>query len=477
METTTPNLFERFNQWITESIMVKLFSIGFLILILLIPASWIESLIRERQDRANEVIREVSEKWSGDQTLSGPVLMIPFTKIETIKRWNDGKQIEELKETAHKAYFLPEIYKVTSKVKTEKLQRGIFDVAVYESDIAMAASFDTPDFTSWNIPDEQVHWKEAVLINGITDLRGISENPVIQNGSKKLLSEPASDVGLVIEAQQYLQTEYDGEVVTATRSKLVSGIVTPLGWTERANFVSDFSIKLSLKGSQSLYFVPTGKSTEVKAEGAWPSPSFEGKLLPEDRTVTEEGFFAFWKVLSFNRPFSQKWIDSEQSLSGSEFGLRLLIPADQYQKSIRTAKYGVLVIILSFTALFLVEITTKIRIHPFQYILIGVALIIYYTLLLSLSEQVGYNIAYAISSVATILLVSFYATSFLKRKSIILLFTALMTCFYVFIFVIIQAQDFSLLIGSVGLFLIIGFLMYFSRNIKWYNDQKSMASE
>jgi len=357
------------------------------------------------------------------------------------------------------------------------LQRGIFDVAVYESDFAMTAAFDAPDFTSWNIPDEQVHWKEAILINGITDLRGISENPVIQNGSKKLLSEPASDVGLVIEAQQYLQTEYDGEVATATRSKLVSGIVTPLGWTERANFVSDFSIKLSLKGSQSLYFVPTGKSTEVKAEGAWPSPSFEGKLLPEDRTVTEEGFFAFWKVLSFNRPFSQKWIDSEQSLSGSEFGLRLLIPADQYQKSIRTAKYGVLVIILAFTALFLVEITTKIRIHPFQYILIGVALIIYYTLLLSLSEQVGYNIAYAISSVATILLVSFYATSFLKRKSIILLFTALMTCFYVFIFVIIQAQDFSLLIGSVGLFLIIGFLMYFSRNIKWYNDQKSMASE
>ena len=170
------------------------------------------------------------------------------------------------------------------------------------------------------------------------------------------------------------------------RSKLVSGIVTPLGWTERANFVSDFSIKLSLKGSRSLYFVPAGKSTEVKAEGAWPSPSFEGKLLPEDRSVTEEGFTAFWKVLSFNRPFSQKWLDSEQSLSGSEFGVRLLIPADQYQKSIRTAKYGVLVIILAFTALFLVEITTKIRIHPFQYILIGVALIIYYTLLLLLSE-------------------------------------------------------------------------------------------
>jgi inner membrane protein len=157
-------------------------------------------------------------------------------------------------------------------------------------------------------------------------------------------------------------------------------------------------------------------------------------------------------------------------LSGSEFGLRLLIPADQYQKSTRTAKYGVLIIILAFTALFLVEITTKIRIHPFQYILVGVALIIYYTLLLSLSEQVGYNIAYAIASLATIVLVSMYALSFLKQKSIIFLFTFLMTCFYTFIFVIIQAQDFSLLIGSVGLFLIVGLLMYFSRNIKWYGE-------
>lgn len=468
---TTPNLFERFNQWITESIMVKLFSIGFLILILLIPASWIESLIRERQGRAQEVINEVSEKWSGDQTLSGPVLMIPFTKIEKTKKWNDGKQIEELKETVHKAYFLPETYTVKSNVKPEVLHRGIFDVAVYESDIAMVASFSSPDFSTWNIPDEQVHWKDAMLINGITDLRGISENPKIQNGSKNLLSEPASDIGLNISQQQYVPTEYDGEIAARPRTNLVSGIVTPLGWTSRADIVADYSIQLSLKGSESLYFVPTGKSTEVSSTGAWPSPSFEGKLLPSDRTVNEEGFSATWKVLSFNRPFSQKWVNEEQSLSGSEFGLRLLIPADQYQKSTRTAKYGVLIIILAFTALFLVEITTKIRIHPFQYILVGVALIIYYTLLLSLSEQVGYNVAYAISSIATILLVSVYAASFLKKKSIIFLFTFLMTCFYAFIFVIIQAQDFSLLIGSIGLFLIVGLLMYFSRNIKWYKER------
>jgi len=467
---TTPNLIERFNQWIAESVMIKLFSIGFLILILMIPASWIEGLIRERQSRAADVVREVSDKWSGSQTLSGPVLVIPFTKIEKSKRWDNGKQIEDFIETKHKAYFLPENFDATGKVKPQVLHRGIFDVAVYESEISMDAQFVSPDFTSWNIPDEQVHWNEAFLVNGISDLRGIDADPVIESGSKKFTAEPSSNIG--IRSNQFVvnQTSDAVQLTDAQNIPLTSGIVVPLGWKSREDFTNRFNVRLSLKGSESLYFVPVGKSTKVNLSGPWPSPSFEGKLLPTDRSIEDTGFSAMWKVLSFNRPFSQKWIDDEQSLGGSEFGVRLLIAADQYQKSTRTAKYDELIIILAFTALFLVEITSKIKIHPFQYILIGVALIIYYTLLLSLSEHVGYNVAYTIASIATTTLVSIYASTFLRRKQIALLFTGLMIFFYVFIYVIIQAEDFSLLIGSVGLFVIIGLLMYFSRNIKWYKE-------
>jgi len=476
METNnqpTPNLIERFNQWITESVMIKLFSIGFLIIILLIPASWIESLIRERQTRAAEVIHEVSDKWSGAQTLSGPVLVIPFKKLTINKRWDNGKQIEELIETNHKAYFLPENFNTNGKVKTQELHRGIFDVAVYESEIIMDAQFELPDFKSWNIPDEQIRWNEAVLINGISDLRGIDSDPIIESEGKKLIAEPSSNIGIRVH-QFVAQPISDDELIANTQnSSLTSGIVVPLGWKTREDFTHRFKITLSLKGSESLYFLPVGKSTQVSLSSPWTSPSFEGKLLPADRSVDDTGFTAVWKVLAFNRPFSQKWIDHEQSLGGSEFGVRLLIPADQYQKSMRTAKYDELIIILAFTALFLVEITSKIKIHPFQYILIGVALIVYYTLLLSLSEHVGYNLAYAIASVATTLLVSIYASTFLKQKQITFLFSGLMTFFYVFIFVIIQAQDFSLLIGSIGLFMIISLLMYFSRNIKWYNERLS----
>ncbi len=471
METNaTPNLIERFNQWIAESVMIKLFSIGFLILILLIPASWIENLIRERQTRATGVVREVSDKWSGSQTLSGPVLVIPFTKIEKSKRWDNGKQIEEAIETVHKAFFLPENFTASGKVKPQKLHRGIFDVAVYESEILMDAEFLSPDFATWSIPDEQVHWNEAVLINGISDLRGIDSDPVIESGAKKFVAEPSSTIG--IQVNQFISNPMmdEGQAASDNSIPLSSGIVVPLGWKSRDEFIGRFTMRLSLKGSENLYFVPVGKSTQVNLTGPWTSPSFEGKLLPAERSVDDIGFSAKWKVLAFNRPFSQKWIDNEQSLGGSEFGVRLLIPADQYQKSTRTAKYDELIIILAFTALFLVEITSKIKIHPFQYILIGVALIVYYTLLLSLSEHVGYNVAYAIASIATTTLVSVYASTFLKRRQITFLFSGLMIFFYVFIFVIIQAQDFSLLIGSVGLFVIIGLLMYFSRNIKWYKE-------
>ncbi len=471
METnTTHNLIERFNQWLTESVMIKLFSIGILMLILMIPASWIESLIRERQTRAADVVREVSDKWSGGQTLSGPVLVIPFTKIEILKRWDGGKQIEDVIETKHKAYFLPENYNVTGKVKPQVLHRGIFDVAVYESEVSLDAQFVTPDFTGWSIPDTQVHWSEATLVNGISDLRGIDSDPIIESGGKKFVAEPSSNIGIQINQFVATPTISQDQTIAPENVPLTNGIVVPMSWRTREDFNGRFTMTLSLKGSESLYFLPVGKSTQVKLSGPWSSPSFEGKLLPADRTVDDGGFSAVWKVLSFNRPFSQKWLDQEQSLGGSEFGVRLLIPADQYQKSMRTAKYNELIILLAFTALFLVEITSKIKIHPFQYILIGVALIVYYTLLLSLTEHVGYNMAYTIASAATILLVSFYAATFLQRRQIVLLFSGLMTFFYIFIFVIIQAQDFSLLIGSVGLFVIISLLMYFSRNIKWYKE-------
>ncbi len=464
--TTQLNIFERINQWIEESITVKLLSIGFLVLILLIPSSWIQDLMQERQLRADGVMQEVSAKWSGSQTLSGPILMIPYKVQEKINRGKDGIEIREY---IQKYFFLPEKLDVSGQVTPEVLHRGIFDVAVYTSALNIKSNFIQPDFAALNIPDNMVLWKDAYMIFPITDLRGINDNLIFNVGDSVKSTEPSSNLGVSVRKIYRQQSEaYPVNDDYAEFSS--SGVIAKLDWKTAEDFKGNTLIILSLKGSQRLNFVPSGKTTLVNLSGAWNNPSFDGEFLPETREVTESGFTANWKVLHYNRPFSQQWNTADEKLSGSDFGVKLLIPVDQYQKSIRTSKYGQLIIILTFVALFLVEIIRKIRIHPFQYILIGVALIIYYTLLLSFSEQVGYNAAYWIASISTVALITFYSISFLKSRGLILLFTSLLIIFYSFIFVIILQQDFSLLLGSIGLFLIVGALMYFSRGIKWYRE-------
>jgi inner membrane protein len=470
------SLLDRFNNWVKESVTIKLFSIGVLMLILMIPSSWVQDLIKERQSRGDAVIAEVAEKWAASQTLTGPVLKIPFRKIEKVSEWANGVEHTRLVETVHDAFFLAEDLTINGNVSPEILRRGIFDVSVYDSRIKFDAVFNDVNFAKWNIPDEQVMWSDASLILGITDLQGIHENPKISSGGTSFVSESSGDIGLTIGYHSSVDN-YRGEQTDQMTAGGTTGIVVSFDWKTRDDVLKTVSIELDLKGSERLYFVPAGKTTSVTLSGSWASPSFDGKMLPTDRSVSENGFTANWKVLSFNRPFADQWINSNSAMSGTEFGVRLLIPADQYQKSMRTAKYDALIILLAFTALFLVEITRKVRIHPFQYILVGVALTVYYTLLLSISEHWGYNAAYAISSVATVVLLSFYSMTFLRTRALVLLFSAVMSLFYLFIFVIIQAEDFSLLIGSVGLFMIIGVVMYFSRNIKWYKESHKVMNE
>jgi inner membrane protein len=476
MEPITPNLsqlsfLDRFNKWVQESIMIKLFSIGFLLLILLIPATWIQSLISERQSRATDVLSEVAGKWSGPQTIAGPVLVIPFKTIETIDKGKDG--IEKV-ERIDKAFFLPEQLNINGKITPEVLNRGIFDAVVYNSALDIRSTFNKPDFTKLNIAEERVQWKDAYLAFGISDVRGISEDLAIKVGSEKFSGEPSSDMG-VSYAQH--RANFDSENTTsydshrAEEETASNGIICKLNWENAEQFKGDVALTLNLKGSNRIDFAPAGKTTDVSLAGAWGNPSFDGDFLPTDRNLTDSTFTAKWKVLHYNRPLAQQWINNAQSLAGSDFGAKLLIPVDQYQKSMRSSKYGILVILLTFIALFLVEITQKIRIHPFQYILVGAALTIYYTLLLSFSEHIGYNVAYIISSIATVALVSLYSKTFLENSRLTALFTGLLVVFYTFIFVIILQQDYALLIGSIGLFMIIGMLMYFSRKVSWYGSE------
>jgi inner membrane protein len=353
-------------------------------------------------------------------------------------------------------------------VEPQKLRRGIFDVAVYESSVNLHSVFSRPDFKTLSIDEDMVLWKEAYMVLGIADLRGIKDSLTFMAGGAAMQPEPSSNIGVTIRKAPR-KDDREGRYRAPTPPEVLThGITVKGGWESGASIPKDVVIKMNLKGSRSLNFFPVGKTTSVTLNGNWSNPSFDGEFLPNTREVSANSFSASWKVLHFNRPYPQQWTNDTQELSAADFGVNLLIPVDQYQKSIRTAKYGILIILLTFIALFLVEMTQNVRIHPFQYILIGAALIIYYTLLLSLSEHVGYNVAYLLASTATVALITLYSRTFFSRSKLVLLFALLLSVFYGFIYVIILQQDFSLLIGSIGLFAIVGMLMYFSRNVSWY---------
>lgn len=438
------NLLERFNNWMKESISIKLLSIGFLVLILLIPSSWIQSIIEERQQRMTEVITEVSEKWAYAQLLRGPVLVLPYKKVYSV--FKDGKQ--ELIESDEKAYFLPDDLKIKSELFPQTLHRGIFDVVVFESTINMEGKFGKIDLEVLNIDSSEVIWKDAYLVTGISDLRGIMNDPIITVNGILLKTEPGNSEPIM-----------KGNSIKS-RMKI----------SEMPNDEFGFSINLKLKGSENLTLLPTGKLSDLEMFGNWGNPSFIGAFLPTTRKVGDSTFSAQWRILHYNRSFPQQWIGNQILEDTNAVGVKLLMPVDQYQKSIRTAKYSILIILLTFISLLMVEIIKKVRIHPFQYILIGSALIIYYTLLLSISEHVGFNIAYVFSSLLTVLLISFYSQTFMQNRNWAITVGAFLLSFYTFIYIITLQQDYALLMGSVGLFIIIGLIMYLSRKINWYKD-------
>ncbi|WP_425639616.1 cell envelope integrity protein CreD [Algoriphagus yeomjeoni] len=437
---TNLSILEKFQDWISRSTSLKLLVIGFIALLLLIPQALITDLINERQIRLQETENEVTDKWSRAQTVIGPYLALPYHTYREVQSNGETKVVKELQT----AYFLPDVLDVNGDLQAESLHRGIFDVVVYRGDLDVKADFNSIALGKLDITTEQVLWDQATFLISVSDLRGIGENPELKLDNKSLISEPFTD----------------------SQTKL-TGLQFPASLDSASKEFTFFG-KIKLKGSKEFHIVPLGKTTSLKLSGNWPNPSFQGDFLPEDRALTREGFESIWKVLHFNRPFGQEFTNTLPNFLESSFGLSLKMPVDQYQQSIRTSKYAILIIILSFLALFLMETFTKRRIHPLQYTLVGFALVLYYTLLIALSEQLGFSLAYLISSLATVGLLAFYSKSLFSQLKTIGIFTGILSAFYSFIFVIIKQQDYALLIGSIGLFVALAVTMFISRKIDWY---------
>ncbi len=423
-----------------NKITIKGLIVTALIILLLIPTFIINTLIIERQSRQKEAFSEISNKWAKAQTITGPIVSIPYD--DYYKESNGA--VHKIKKHIH---ILPEELKIKGKLVPEKRYRGIFETVVYTSDIEITGSFSNlnPSFPA--IPSKDILFNEAFISLGITDLRGIENNVSFY----------------------FNKTNYSFNSGVETTDIFKSGINTQiqLDNLDSLNHIYNFSMKLKLRGSQYLYFTPVGKETILSITSNWGTPSFDGAFLPNNRKIESTGFSANWKVLHLNRNYPQSWLNSDFSVDESAFGVLLYVPVDNYTKTDRSIKYAILFIALTFLIFFFLELLNNNSIHPLQYILIGFALCIFYVLLLSISEQLYFNFAYLIASIMTIGLITWYSRSILKDKKLAYLVGGNLIILYGFIFTILQLEDYALLIGSLGLFLILAIVMYFSRKIDW----------
>lgn len=431
--------FDKMKDTLFQSIGLKLVLIAILSLILLIPSAFIMNLIREREQRMNETLQEVTRSWGMAQTVTGPILA---TQVRASVK--DNPEVESQRKVAR---FLPETLTVTGDIKPEVRYRGIYKVVTYRAVLHISGSFPAADLSLLQSDDGLTQGQNSWLELGISDMRGINRPILVKLGDSILASQP----GLP-----------DGHVST-------SGIHANLTSLPGASVT--FSFDLDLNGSESLQFIPVGRENHIEITSTWNTPSFTGAFLPDTRDVTESGFRSEWDILELNRNYPQQWIDKQYSVEESAFGVNLITPVDNYQKATRSAKYAILFITLTFLIFFFAEVMTHTRIHPFHYLLVGIALSVFYSLLTALSEYLTFGLSYVVSGLVIIVMIALFTHSLYRHFRVTATVSLSLVLLYCFLYVILQLADYSLLVGNIGLVIILGIVMFFSRKIDWYGSR------
>lgn len=415
-----------------QSTTAKMMMVGLLTLVLLIPLFFVQDLISERSQRQKEVVAETTSKWGESVYFYGPILKIPYKDPIT-------NQVEN-------AFFFPEELSNASntEIKTP-LQRSIYKSNVFTTKMQFKGSYVQPKFYKKNILDENIFWDKATIIIRTTNLKSVNDEVKINIGSNSFTFEPVHN-NQNNDSIESLETGY-------------------FKYNDLKN--TNFNMSITYNGSKRISIVPIGKTTSAKMTSNWASPNFNGSFIPNDKKITNKGFDATWKILHFNRPFSQENFEVLPELSKYAFAVDFITPVDEYQQNERASKYGFLVIGLTFLIFFLIQSISKISIHIFQYCMIGIALIMFYTLLISITEHSSFSFAYAVAGISVVALISLYSISILKDKKFPTFIAISLSVLYTFIYVIIQLEDYALLVGSIGLFLILASVMYFSRKIEW----------
>lgn len=415
-----------------NSLTIKMILLAVLGLFLLIPLALIREMIEERQTNSEAIRNEISFQWSGAQTISGPVLNIPVMVYPATANTDPYKTVYHI---------MPGKLVIDADVNTERRHKSIYESVVYSAVIGIEGSFELPEISMSE--KHEVRWNEAYFTIGISDNRGI-KGSVQMNVSET-----------TVEAMPGLK---DTDLFK-------SGITFPAVITEQSTTIP-FNVSMNVSGSESLNFIPLGKETEVTMNSLWNSPGFIGNFLPAERTVTNDGFNAKWQITNLNRNFPQLWNGNMFNPETESFGTEFILQADHYQKSLRSAKYGILLIVVTFLSLLFTEMTRNQKIHIFHYLLMALGLVLFFSLLNSLSEHIGFGLAYIISGVSTIILTGSFLRALIRDPRTVMLTTGLLVFLYGFIYILLTLKDYAYLAGNIGLFVLLAITMWLSLKLK-----------
>ncbi len=441
----------------TRTLGFKLGVIALLILLLLIPLLMIGGLVEERQRQRDHVLQDIARSSSYRQQLTGPILVLPYTKV--LHEWKTqaktGERYLEQRQVRGRLYFLPERFELNGRVVTELRARGIYQARLYHSDNQVSGRFELP--ARFGLGDELglYQFDAPLLAVGISDIRGIGNALQLRLNGATLDFAPGS-----------------GD------ERFGAGVHVPLpALDSQGGQRLEFAFDLKLQGTEQLSVVPVGRDSRVSLQADWPHPSFVGEYLPTQREVSAQGFSAHWQTSFFATDLEQSLQECVRKnkcdgLFGRRFGVSFVDPVDQYLKSDRAIKYALLFIGLTFAVFFLFEVLKRLAVHPLQYALVGMSLALFYLLLLSLSEHLGFALAYGLSAAACVALNAFYVTHVLHSRLRGGAFGLLLAALYGLLYGLLSAEDYALLMGSLLVFGVLGCVMVLTRKLDWYGVGK-----
>ncbi len=432
---------------------------------LMIPDLIIYSMSSDREDTRRQTIEDINSSWSGSQLISGPILKFTVTDADNVD---------------HPLFVLPSKLKATAQINTKTLKRGIYEAPVYTSDVTLTGSFDRSEFAGLGIkPDGKV----TVTI-GVGDLKGLEEMSTFEIGGKKCQLHGSSDTEAYKNMSKH---DYDSTVFVSSDGDMDDDVMWMNGDRHYGNTSNGclqitmpasillcdsadtlpYSFTMKLKGSQSIAFAPVGGENVINVSGNSDSPSFGGMFLPSERTVSNGAFDASWRLNSNNRDYPQVFnTPRARAIAESAVIVSMLVPVDGYKMVDRSLKYAYLVILLTFITILFCELTSRTPLYMFQYMLIGCALILFYSLLLSLVEHTSFGCSYLISAIVTIGMVTAYVQGVMKKMRMSLLTAAVLAIVYTFLYIIMCMETYALLTGTIGLFIALGVVMAVSLRVK-----------